>query len=177
MSTVRELERIVASPFSESTIKQALAPISFGGLGLPSATDQVKHWQLYSSAQNSIRDRMVSLSNFEDVLAPTQTQVFELPNSSKEIFEGLMQTGSPRIRSLLTQAKDPHSASFLTARPSGSTELNDEALSTTIRLRLGLEQLPPGYECETQRSIRYVRVSRAFIPKLSDGRACEARPY
>ena len=149
MSTVRELERIAAWPFSESTMKQALAPISFEGLGLPSATDRVKHLQLFSSPLKSIRDQMVSSSNFEDGLAPTPTQVFELPNSAKEIFEGLVQTGSPRIWLLLTQSKNPHSASFFTARPSGSTELNDEALSTTIRLRLGLEKLPPGYECGT----------------------------
>ena len=70
-------------------------------------------------------------------------------NAANITYQTLFQDGTYKARSLLTQFSDTHSASFLTAKPSGSTELSDEAFSTSGRLRLRLEQLPAGYKCET----------------------------
>ena len=88
-----------------------------------------------------------------------------------------MRYGSQRACTLLTQVKDLHSASYLTAKPSGSTELNDEAFSTTLRLRLGLEQLPPGFQCETHNVALDTFAHHALMQKRSRVCTCKARPY
>ena len=67
----------------------------------------------------------------------------------KNRINELLRTGDNVSQALLKQASDPHSGAFLTAKPAGCTELSDEAFTTTLRLRLGLDQLPSGCRCMT----------------------------
>ena len=46
-------------------------------------------------------------------------------------------------------ARDPHSGAFLTAKPCGTTELEDAEFHVPLRIRLRAEQLPSGHRCAT----------------------------
>ena len=55
-------------------------------------------------------------------------------------------------RALLYQIKDSHSRAIFTVNPLGSTEIDDEAFKTSIRICFGLKQLPAGFHCETHKA-------------------------
>ena len=148
--TLREVERLLATPLPKRAQEQSLLPLSFGGLGLPSASDREKHPHFHYKALLSIREKLQLLNGFDNL----QTTINVIPphnqqNNAKDRFELLSRSISPAQRVLLYQIKNLHSGAVLTAKPTGNTEINDEAFTTPIRLRLGLEQLLAGFNCET----------------------------
>ena len=160
--TLNEIERLLGTPMSEIARKQALSPVSFGGLGLHFAMDNTRHQFLYDKGLESIGQQLCNLRGLEAIPKPPVPTKIQPSNRAKTKLQALLRTASEGDRTLLAQTIDPHSGAFLTAKPVGCTELKEEAFTTTLRLRLGLEQLPSGCRCLTHQCLYDARGHHAL---------------
>ena len=90
--------------------------------------------------------RLSGFDNLDNAALPANRPPL---NGAQQTLKTLLSVVMPIDKEVLTQARDPHTGSFLTAKPRGSTELSDEAFISALRLRLGLEQIPAGFRCQT----------------------------
>ena len=104
---------------------------------------------MFSEGLHSVSQGLALLSNLDGLPKPMAELAVQPINGSSLTFNELREASDDNGRALLTQVYDPHSGSFLTAHPAGTTELKDDAFSTSLRLRLGLDQIPAGYKCTT----------------------------
>ena len=142
-------------------------PISFGGLGLKSGMDKLLRESLHRNGRESISKGLVRLTGFITVeCTPLPANCIPI-NGAHDSFNKLLGQAKPHDRSVLIQARDPHTGSIVTAKLTGSTELTDEAFSTALRLRLRLEQIPAGFRCQTPNCEYDIRKTRLVMSKLS----------
>ena len=128
---------------------RALKPISAGGVGLPSASDHHRWTMLVSRANNSIWFNLQKLSGFEDVTFPPDTNE-EVSKVERAPDNQMLNTFAVDVhRWFEICSQDPHNGAFLTAKPSGSTELSNHEMEVALRLRFGINQLPSGHHCNT----------------------------
>ena len=74
-----------------------------------------------------------------DILERLELPANSFPlNNAQQTLNNLLRKAKLSDQAALIQARDPHTGSFFTVKPTGSTELSDEAFSTALRLLLEL---------------------------------------
>ena len=147
--TFKEIERILSSPLSVENKAQITTPITFGGLGLQSASDKAKSSHTFISARTRIYNASKRLAGFDDITFPAPENKLSVPNGAQLVTNTLSQSTDIVKQAFYLASKDAHSGAFLTAKPYGSTELSDDHFATAVRLRLGLDQISNGCHCTT----------------------------
>ena len=96
--TLNEIERLLGAPMPEIARKQALSPVSFGGLGLQSAMDNTRHQFLYGKGLESFGQQLCNLRGLPKPPVPTKIQP---PNGAKTKLERLVRTALEGDRTLI----------------------------------------------------------------------------
>ena len=68
--SLAEIENIAGGPLSTNAQSQALSPVSFGRLGLQSATDTVRHRSMYAKGLESIGKQLRELKGLDGIPLP-----------------------------------------------------------------------------------------------------------
>ena len=161
--TTDEVERILSSSLSTNKIKQIFLPLSLGRAKLKSASNRTRLLYLFKTGLESVKQKCATLIDFEEFKISDSAEEVQRPNDKTQIYDFFCATMMTHERVFLYQAHDSLTGAFLTAKPSGSTELKDEAFCTALRFRLGLDQLPAGFYCATHNVAKYTKGCHALL--------------
>ena len=110
--TRKEIERMFAVPLTTNKIKQMFLPISFGALGLKSGKDKLLQKSLHRKCRESISKGLVRLTGLNTVECTALPANCIPINGAQNSFEKLLGQAKPHDRSVLMQARDPHTGLF-----------------------------------------------------------------
>ena len=179
LSTLKNVERIIARPLPIESADIVAQPIANGGLGFRRIIDIDRNNELKSanlSIERTTRDVIdtdalngLSADTLEKALGVALSRPLPMPHSANA-------APTPPIDSLTRMVSEsacsPHASDFLLARPGPATTMNDDEFRDAVWLRLGLSA-PSGHSaCSPSPQLDWRGVHRLGCRNSAGLRTC-----